>query len=147
MVKRRQHIGTFLHNEMGISLRGISPMCGRSSIHLQKIFFLRSIVSYELHSRGSASVARSSGKTSFMDRTPLCTLKASVSCASIDVPEYQPTTGLRPEMSSNGDTASDSGAARTTDVPRTPNPPRTALIASPLVTVARITPAPPKLHT
>src|SRR4030095_8442288 len=43
MVKRRQHIGTFLHNEMGISLRGISPMCGRSSIHLQKIFFLRSI--------------------------------------------------------------------------------------------------------
>jgi DNA-binding CsgD family transcriptional regulator len=28
---------------MGISLRGISPMCGRSSIHLQKIFFLRSI--------------------------------------------------------------------------------------------------------
>src|SRR5215208_6717754 len=43
MVKRRQHIGIFLHNEMGISLRGISPMCGRSSIHLQKIFFLRSI--------------------------------------------------------------------------------------------------------
>jgi hypothetical protein len=43
MVKRRQHIGTFLHNEMGISLRGISPMCGRSSIYLQKIFFLRSI--------------------------------------------------------------------------------------------------------
>src|SRR5437016_13247062 len=29
---------------MGISLRGISPMCGCSSIHLQKIFFLRSIV-------------------------------------------------------------------------------------------------------
>src|SRR6195256_4445449 len=43
MVKRMQHIGTFLHNEMGISLRGISPMCGRSLIHLQKIFFLRSI--------------------------------------------------------------------------------------------------------
>jgi hypothetical protein len=40
-----QHIGTFLHNEMGISLSGISPMCGRSSIHLQKIFFLRSIAS------------------------------------------------------------------------------------------------------
>ena len=44
MVKRTQHIGTFLHNEMGISLAGISPMCGRSSTHLQKIFFLRSIV-------------------------------------------------------------------------------------------------------
>jgi hypothetical protein len=44
MVKRTQHIGTFLHNEMGISVVGISLMCGRSSIHLQKIFFLRSIV-------------------------------------------------------------------------------------------------------
>src|SRR4029453_5093656 len=43
MVKRIQHIGTFLHNERGISLRGMSPMCSRSSIHLQKIFFLRSI--------------------------------------------------------------------------------------------------------
>jgi adenylate cyclase len=28
---------------MGISLRGISPMCSHSSIHLQKIYFLRSI--------------------------------------------------------------------------------------------------------
>ena len=28
MVKRKQHIGLFLHNEMGISLGGISPMCG-----------------------------------------------------------------------------------------------------------------------
>jgi hypothetical protein len=27
MVKRMQHIGTFLHNEMGVSLRGMSPMC------------------------------------------------------------------------------------------------------------------------
>jgi len=43
MVKRTQHIGTFLHNEMGISMVGISPMCGRSSIHRQKIFFLKSI--------------------------------------------------------------------------------------------------------
>src|SRR5215217_6695714 len=48
MVKRRQHIGIFLHNEMGISLRGISPMCGRSSIHLQKIFFLRSIAPLQM---------------------------------------------------------------------------------------------------
>jgi hypothetical protein len=45
MVKRTQHIGTFLHNEMGISMVGISPMCGRSSIHRQKIFFLKSIAS------------------------------------------------------------------------------------------------------
>jgi hypothetical protein len=43
MVKRLQHIGTFLHNEMWSSLRGISPRWGRSSIHLQKVFFLRSI--------------------------------------------------------------------------------------------------------
>ena len=27
MVKRMQHIGTFLHNEMGVSLTGMSPMC------------------------------------------------------------------------------------------------------------------------
>jgi hypothetical protein len=33
----------FLHSEMGISLGGISPMCGDSSIHLRKIFFLKSI--------------------------------------------------------------------------------------------------------
>jgi hypothetical protein len=38
-----QHIGTFLHNEMGVSWGGISPMCDCSSIHRQKIFFLRSI--------------------------------------------------------------------------------------------------------
>ena len=44
MVKRMQHIGTFLPNAMGISLGGISPMCDCSSIHLQQIFFLRSIV-------------------------------------------------------------------------------------------------------
>ena len=43
MVKRTQHIGTFLHNEMGISIGGISPMCGRSSIQRQKIFFLKPI--------------------------------------------------------------------------------------------------------
>ena len=28
MVKRIQHIGMFLHKEMGVSLRGMSPMCG-----------------------------------------------------------------------------------------------------------------------
>ena len=44
MVKRKQHIGMFLHNEMGVSWGGMSLMCGRSSIHPQKIFFLRSIV-------------------------------------------------------------------------------------------------------
>src|SRR5438477_8295411 len=43
MVKRTQHIGTFLHNEMRISIGGISPMCGRSSIQRQKIFFLKPI--------------------------------------------------------------------------------------------------------
>jgi hypothetical protein len=38
-----QHIGMFLHNEMGVSWRGMSSMCGHLAIHLQKIFFLRSI--------------------------------------------------------------------------------------------------------
>ena len=48
MVKRTQHIGTFLHNEMRVSWGGISPMCRRSSIHFQKIFFLRSIAHHTL---------------------------------------------------------------------------------------------------
>jgi hypothetical protein len=43
MVKRKQHIGIFLHNEMAISAAGISPMCDHSSMPRQKIFFLRSI--------------------------------------------------------------------------------------------------------
>src|SRR5262245_16595160 len=43
MVKRKQHIGMFLHSEMGVSWGGMSLMCGCSSIHLQKIFFLKSI--------------------------------------------------------------------------------------------------------
>jgi hypothetical protein len=46
MVKRMQHIGAFLHNEMGVSWGGISSMCDHSSIHLQKIFFLRSIAQH-----------------------------------------------------------------------------------------------------
>ena len=43
MVKRTWPIGTFRHNEMGGSLGGMSPRCDCSSIHLQKIFFLKSI--------------------------------------------------------------------------------------------------------
>jgi hypothetical protein len=48
MVKRKQHIGTFLHNEMAISVAGMSPMCDRSSMPRQKIFFLRSIATFLL---------------------------------------------------------------------------------------------------
>src|SRR4029453_19075311 len=47
MVKRKSHIGIFLDKEMGVSLGGMSPMCDCSSIHLRKIFFLRSIASWE----------------------------------------------------------------------------------------------------
>ena len=43
MVKRPPHLGPFLHSEMALSWGGRSPMCGGSSIHLQKIFFLKSI--------------------------------------------------------------------------------------------------------
>lgn len=43
MVKRKLHIGIFLHHEMAISVAGISPMCGCPSMPRQKIFFLRSI--------------------------------------------------------------------------------------------------------
>src|SRR6059036_2413853 len=47
-----------------------------------------------------------------MERTPVSTLKASVSCESIDVPEYQPLIDRRPAMSRKGDAWSDSGAPR-----------------------------------
>ena len=40
--------------------------------------------------RSYASAARSSGIVSFIDRTPVWTLNASVSCESIESPEYQP---------------------------------------------------------
>jgi hypothetical protein len=43
MVKRKQHIGAFLHKKVDTSSAGMSPMCGLSSIHFRKIFFLRSI--------------------------------------------------------------------------------------------------------
>jgi hypothetical protein len=45
MVKRTLHIGTFLQRQhvSDVSLAGIFPMCGGSSTHLQKMFFLRSI--------------------------------------------------------------------------------------------------------
>jgi hypothetical protein len=45
MVKRTLHIGTFLQGQpvSEVSLAGIFPMCGRSSTHLQKFFFLKSI--------------------------------------------------------------------------------------------------------
>ena len=46
------------------------------------------------------------------DRTPFDTLKASVSCESIDVPEYQPLTDRRPPISTSGDTCSDAACRR-----------------------------------
>src|SRR5262249_40572708 len=55
MVKRKQHIGMFLHNEMGVSWGGMSLMCGRSSIHPQKIFFLRSIDAHTCSIRYSST--------------------------------------------------------------------------------------------
>src|SRR5207237_8349133 len=78
-----------------------------------------------------------------MERTPVSTLKASVSCESIDVPEYQPLIDRRPAMSRKGDAWSDSGAQRIISVPLTPSPPSTALMAGPLVTGARMTLSPP----
>src|SRR5256886_16762607 len=47
MVKRTLHIGTFLQRQQvsNVSLAGMFPMCGDSSTHFWKLFFLRSIVS------------------------------------------------------------------------------------------------------
>jgi len=49
--------------------------------------------------RSYASGARSGGNTSVIARTPVRTLKGSVSCESMDVPEYQPATDRRPASS------------------------------------------------
>ena len=81
-----------------------------------------------------------------MERTPASTLNASVSCESIAVPEYQPLTDRRPEINTSGETCNDCAAPMTTSVPLRPRPPCTALMASPLVTVARMTFAPPSFE-
>src|SRR4051812_16183591 len=83
--------------------------------------------------RSYASVTRSSGKTSFIGRTPVRALKASVSSESIDVPEYQPLIERQPLSRNNGDTCIDAAAPMTDSVPLTARPPWTALIASPRV--------------
>src|SRR2546421_11434156 len=48
MGKRTLHIGTFLQRQhvSNVSLAGMFPMCGDSSTHFWKLFFLRSIVSF-----------------------------------------------------------------------------------------------------
>src|SRR5438034_10462047 len=82
-----------------------------------------------------------------MDRTPVRALNASVSCESIEVPEYQPLTERHPESKNTGDTCIDGAAPTIKSVPLTAKPPWTALIASPLVAVARMTLAPPSLRS
>ena len=68
-----------------------------------------------------------------------------MSCESIEVPEYQPLTERQPMSSDRGETCIDSAAPTISSVPLTARPPWTALIASPLVAVARMTLAPPSL--
>src|SRR5262249_25030724 len=92
-----------------------------------------------------ASSTRSSGNTSVIARTPLSALKASVSCASMAVPEYQPFTERRPMIKNSGETSSDAAAPTTIHVSPVPRPPCTVCIASPLVTVVSLTCAPPSL--
>jgi hypothetical protein len=47
------------------------------------------------HHLSYASAARSSGNTSFIDRTPVSALKRSVSCESIELPDGQPAIASR----------------------------------------------------
>src|SRR5207249_10215391 len=82
--------------------------------------------------RAYASGARDRGNTSFIDLTPVRTLKASVSSESIDVPDGHPAIERRAPMSRSGGTSFGSAAApSTTSLPTTARPPRTALIALP----------------
>src|SRR5262245_37744220 len=94
--------------------------------------------------RSKASFALASGITSFIERTPVRALKASVSSASMDTPEYQPATLRLPAIIGNAGTASGvGGAPRMRSFPSTPSPPIMALIAPASVTVASTTRAPP----
>ena len=54
-----------------------------------------------------------------MDRTPERALKESVSCESIEVPEYQPLIDRHPMRSIRGETSIDSAAPSTSKVPWT----------------------------
>src|SRR4029077_2082812 len=54
--------------------------------------------------RSYASAALSNGKISFMECTSADALNSSVSCESMDAPEYQPLTDREPVMSRIGST-------------------------------------------
>src|SRR5262245_31484632 len=97
--------------------------------------------------RSYASAAFSIGKTSFMECTPANALNSSVSCQSMDVPEYQPFTDRQPVMSRIGSTEIGPAAPITMSTPFGASPPRTAAIASAFVTVAITTLAPPSLFS
>src|SRR2546428_775474 len=97
--------------------------------------------------RSYASAARSSGKTSFIEWTLFNALKFSVSCESIDVPEYQPLTDRQPVISRIGSTESGPAAPITMSTPFGASPPSTAVIASAFVTVAITTCAPSSLFS
>lgn len=93
-----------------------------------------------------ASVTCSSGKTSVIGLTSERTLNHRVSCESTDVPLGQPISVRRPIMKGAGGTSIGSSEAPIiTNFLSTARPPRMALIAFPLGTVASITLAPPNL--
>ncbi|MGC2669146.1 MAG: hypothetical protein WA220_08185 [Candidatus Nitrosopolaris sp.] len=89
--------------------------------------------------KSNASAALSSGKTSFIDRTPEDTLKESVSSESIEDPASQPTTDLCPKRKKFGDTSSGSSDAPIMiHFPLTARPPNTVLKAFPPGPVPRM---------
>src|SRR5262249_55195528 len=95
--------------------------------------------------RSYASAAFSKGKISFMECTSADALNSSVSCESMEAPEYQPFTDRWPTMRRMGSTESGPAAPITMSTPFGATPPRTAAIASAFVTVAITTFAPPSL--
>ena len=68
-----------------------------------------------------------------MERTPVRALKASVSCESIEVPEYQPLIERRPLSRNIGSICIDGTAPIASKVPLMANPPCNELIASAFV--------------
>jgi hypothetical protein len=82
---------------------------------------------FPLIMRSYASEARSRGKVSLIDRTPVRALKTSVSCESIDVPAYRPLIERRPPSNDRGETCSERAAPTIRSVPLTARPPVTAI--------------------
>src|SRR4030095_2865124 len=95
------------HSEALPACRGLPTLPARAHVvYLPAISRTTRKRALPLIIRSYASAAFSNGKTSFIECTSAHVLNSSVSCESMDVPEYQPLTDRQPVMSRIGSTES-----------------------------------------